>query len=167
MKISYMALGGALLITTTAPLSTALAAAKPAKSVAKSPTSADREARDKIIKPFFSAVLKGEYTKGMEGLSSAFAISEGKRSYLAERMEALDKKLGRAASYQRLGERRLTGSKRLVVEYYATYHALKPAVWELTFYKAPASDTGPERWMLTSMRFETEKVMELVEGIRP
>lgn len=139
--------------------------AKAAKPAEKSAQDGDRDARDALAGPFFTALLRGEYASAMQGLTNVFAIGDGKRDYLAERMEALDKKLGRAVSYERLGQRRLSGSKRVVVEYYATYHPLKPVVWELSFYKAPATKETPERWMLTSLRFETEKVLEQVEGI--
>ncbi|MBN2360943.1 MAG: hypothetical protein JXR83_15920 [Deltaproteobacteria bacterium] len=154
----------------------ALAAVKPAVVPApaaaaadkkKGAVESDRAAIEGIVKPFFAAVLAGEYSKAMEGLTDVFAIDEGKRGYLADQMATLEKKLGRAVQYERLGQRSLKGSRRMVTVYYVTYHPLKPAVWELVFYKPPASATAPERWYITSLRFESEKPGEMVEGIEP
>jgi len=155
----------------------ALAMAKPVATPATAPTAAvdskkvapesDRVAIDNLVKPFFAQVVAGEYAKAMEGLNDVFAIGDGKRGYLADQMATLEKKLGRALQYERLGQRSLKGSKRMVTVYYVTYHPLKPTVWEIVFYKPPASATAPERWYITSLRFESEKLSEMMEGIEP
>lgn len=154
-----------------------LAAAKPVAAPAAAPAAtsdpkkgapeSDRAAIDNIVKPFFAQVVAGEYSKAMDGLNEVFAIGDGKRGYLADQMATLEKKLGRALQYERLGQRTLKGAKRMVTVYYVTYHPLKPAVWEIVFYKPPASATAPERWYITSLRFESEKLGEMVEGIEP
>jgi hypothetical protein len=154
-----------------------LAAAKPVVAPASAPAASadskkgapesDRAAIDNIVKPFFALVVAGEYSKAMDGLNEVFAIGDGKRGYLADQMATLEKKLGRALQYERLGQRSLKGSKRMVTVYYVTYHPLKPTVWEIVFYKPPASATAAERWYITSLRFESEKLGEMVEGIEP
>jgi hypothetical protein len=141
-------------------------------SPAASPAAADqvaarRKAWQASSDPFFAAVLKGEYASAMDGLTPVFAINDAKRAHLAERMTELDKRLGRAVSHEVLRERVLPGSQRVVAVYYATYHPLKPAVWEIVYYLAPASADTPERWMITSLRFETEQVFEWLEGRAP
>lgn len=141
--------------------------AAPAKAVTTKPpdpTQARRQALQAISAPFFDAVVAGEYPRAMEGLSPVFAISEGKRQHLAERMTELENRLGRASSHELLRERPLPGSSRVVAVYYATYHPLKPAVWEIVYYLAPASGEVAERWMVTSLRFETEQLFEWLEG---
>ena len=150
------------------PVAAAPPATPPTAAVdTKKAPESDRAAIDGIVKPFFAAVLAGEYSKAMDGLTDVFAIGDGKRGYLADQMATLEKKLGRALQYERLGQRSLKGSKRMVTVYYVTYHPLKPAIWELVFYKPPASAAAAERWYITSLRFESEKPYEMVEGLEP
>jgi hypothetical protein len=153
-------------------LTHAAPAPAPAPAAAPTPTASEvaaarRKALQAMSTPFFDAVVQGEYQRAMDGLTSVFAISEGKRTHLVERMTELDKRLGRAVSYEVLRERTLPGSQRVVAVYYATYHPLKPAVWEIVYYQAPATASTPERWMITSLRFETEHVFEWLEGKSP
>lgn len=158
--LSLPLLAQATTVTTTATQKT--------KKVVVSPLAAQASrAQNDIADPFFASVLKGEYHKGLEGLNQVFAIAEPKREYLAEQMQALEKKLGRAAAYERLGQKKLFGSQRVIAVYYATYHPLKPTIWELVYYFAPAVNGAEERWVLTSLRFETESVFETLQGVTP
>lgn len=139
----------------------------PAHKQAKAAKACDAPAVDKavlaIADSFFVRFLKGEYAEGLEGLSSVFAIGDSKRRYLADRMGELEKRLGRGGEVELLDCRRVRGTERVLTLYYATYHPLKPAFWELDFYRAPAIDKQPERWMLTSMKFETERVFDWLQ----
>ena len=74
--------------------------------------------------------------------------------------------MGRARAFERTRVRWLAGSRRVVALYYLTYHPLKPAAWELVFYRPPGAD-GSERWQVVSVRFATERLFAWLEGRQP
>ena len=150
-------------VTLATLILTTLLAQNPAPT-SKPQVMSERQAIEAISSPFFAKVIAGEYKAGLEGLSTVFAIGGGKQGYLADRMQQLEKKLGRAFSVRAIGLRRLPGTQEVFAVYFMSYHPLKPAIWELTFYKVPAHDKKPAKWLLTSVRFETEKIFELLEG---
>ena len=140
-------------------------------------SAAGRQAIEAIAAPLFGSVIKGEYAQGLARLQKVYALDKAQRSYLADRMLQLEQRLGRAQKYERLSRRFLPGSTTVLRVYYMTLHPLKPALWALDFYRSPgqaerqigqkgALTAGGQqaKWILTSLRIETEAPFALVEG---